>query len=149
MPRNEAVAASHVWPGMRIHDIDMVQPPGISIPGMSVMDAHQAMVIAALPTNNSAATLRSARSAVGCAAMSGLAVLVVALPPDAVLVAALRCTIQPLVHAPESVEATRVGGIRVVDDAAVEHEAAHAGTIAHVGQRVRATPRRHLANDGR
>jgi hypothetical protein len=32
MRRNIAKEASQVWPGMRIHIMDMVQPPGISMP---------------------------------------------------------------------------------------------------------------------
>jgi hypothetical protein len=30
--RNMAAEVSQVWPGMRIHIMDMVQPPGISMP---------------------------------------------------------------------------------------------------------------------
>ena len=37
IPRNDASAAAHVWPGMRVHIIDMVQPPGI---GISFIEAH-------------------------------------------------------------------------------------------------------------
>src|SRR5436190_4577691 len=35
MPRNLAVAPAQDWPGMRIHAIDIVQPPGISMPATS------------------------------------------------------------------------------------------------------------------
>jgi hypothetical protein len=45
----------HPWPGMRIHVIDMVHPPGISMPGIDAMDAHHATVTAALATKHSAA----------------------------------------------------------------------------------------------
>jgi len=31
MPRNDAAAPGHVYPGIRIHVIDIVQPPGIGI----------------------------------------------------------------------------------------------------------------------
>jgi hypothetical protein len=30
--RNKVPEPNHVWPGIRIHIIDIVQPPGISIP---------------------------------------------------------------------------------------------------------------------
>jgi len=32
MPRTDAAAPGHVCPGIRIHAIDIVQPPGIGIP---------------------------------------------------------------------------------------------------------------------
>jgi len=31
MPANIAAASAHVWPGIRIHAIDIVQPPGIGM----------------------------------------------------------------------------------------------------------------------
>jgi hypothetical protein len=37
---------------MRIHIIDIVQPPGIGIPGMADMDAHQAIVSPTLIANS-------------------------------------------------------------------------------------------------
>ena len=40
---------------MRIRAMDMVQPPGIAMPGIDDMDPHQASVTAALPKNSSAA----------------------------------------------------------------------------------------------
>jgi hypothetical protein len=61
MPRNVAVAPDHVCPGIRIHAIDIVQPPGIGIPSIADMDAHQAMVTTALVTKSSAETPRKAR----------------------------------------------------------------------------------------
>jgi hypothetical protein len=45
---------------MRIHAIDIVQPPGIGMPPIADMDAHQAIVVAALATKSSAATPRNA-----------------------------------------------------------------------------------------
>jgi hypothetical protein len=42
---NIAAASAHVCPGMRIHAIDMVQPPGIVMP--SAMDPHHQTVPAA------------------------------------------------------------------------------------------------------
>src|SRR3979411_2858083 len=68
---------------------------------------------------------------------SALVVLVVAAPPDARLVAPLGGAVEPLVHAPETVQSARVGGIGVVDDAVLERERAHARSLArergHVG----------------
>jgi hypothetical protein len=32
MARNDSAAPGHVWPGIRIHVIVIVQPPGIGIP---------------------------------------------------------------------------------------------------------------------
>src|SRR6185436_10439175 len=49
-----------------------------------------------------------------------LVVLVVAVPPDARLVAPLWCAVEPLVHAPEAVQPARIGGIAVVNDAVLE-----------------------------
>jgi hypothetical protein len=40
-PRNDAAAPGHVCPGIRIHAIDSVQPPGIGILPIADMDAHQ------------------------------------------------------------------------------------------------------------
>jgi hypothetical protein len=44
MPRNDAAAPSHVWPGIRIHAIDIVHPPGMGISPIADMDAHQTIV---------------------------------------------------------------------------------------------------------
>src|SRR5215475_11175469 len=67
---------------------------------------------------------------------SALVVLVVAAPPDARLVTPLGGAVEPLVHAPEAVQATPIGGIGVVDDAVLERERAHARPIAMVRGRV-------------
>jgi hypothetical protein len=50
--RNEAVVSLQVCPGIRIHIIDIVQPPGIGIPRVSDMDAQQSIVTAALVANS-------------------------------------------------------------------------------------------------
>src|SRR5713226_5825631 len=60
MPRNDAAAPGHVCPGIRIHAIDMVQPPGIGIPPIADMDSHQAIVSAALAAKSSAETPKKA-----------------------------------------------------------------------------------------
>src|SRR5436309_4696071 len=62
MPRNDAAAPGHVCPGIRIHAIDIVQPPGIGIPPIAVMDPHQTIVTAVLAAKSSAETLKKARS---------------------------------------------------------------------------------------
>ena len=62
MQRNDAAAPGHVCPGIRIHAIDMVQPPGIAIPLTADMDAHQAIVTAALAAKSRAEMPKKARS---------------------------------------------------------------------------------------
>src|SRR5688572_25657666 len=134
MPRNVAVAPAQDCPGMRIQAMDMVQPPGISMPGMSDMEPHQATVTAALATKTSAAMKINARS--DASSLGG--VFIVALPPEPVLVATQGRAVQPLVHVPEVIEPARVGGIRVIDLAILFDEGAHAGAIPSVGGRIRA-----------
>src|SRR6266851_7865113 len=61
---------------------------------------------------------------------SALVVLVVAAPPEALLVAPLGGAVEPLVHAPEAVHSSRIGGIGVVDHTFLERERAHARSLA-------------------
>jgi hypothetical protein len=61
MPRNDAAAPGHVCPDIRIHAIDIVQPPGIAISPMADIGAHQTIVPAALAAKSSAATARKRR----------------------------------------------------------------------------------------
>src|SRR4029450_1150854 len=61
MPRNDAAAPGQVCPDIRIHAIDIVQPPGIAISPMADMDPHQKIVPPALAANSSAATARKRR----------------------------------------------------------------------------------------
>jgi len=51
MPRKDAPALAQVCPGISIHAIDIVQPPGIDISPMADMDAHQTIVSVVLTTN--------------------------------------------------------------------------------------------------
>src|SRR6202795_4923382 len=98
MPRNDAAAPGQVCPGIRIHAIDIVQPPGIGIEPIADMDAHQTIVPAALAAKSSAETPKNARWETRLEAMrreisspavaprqrrfrSALVVLVVAAPP--------------------------------------------------------------------
>src|SRR5438477_818639 len=61
MPRNDAAELGHVCPGIRIHAIDIVQPPGIGILPIADMDPHQTIVTAALAAKSSAETPKKAR----------------------------------------------------------------------------------------
>src|SRR5687767_13164144 len=61
MPRNNAAAPGQVCPGIRIHAIDIAQPPGIGISPIADMDAHQPIVSAALAAKSSAETPKKAR----------------------------------------------------------------------------------------
>src|ERR1700687_2223761 len=60
MPRKDAAAPGHVCPGIRIHAIDIVQPPGIVISPIADMDAHQTIGTAALAAKSSAETPKNA-----------------------------------------------------------------------------------------
>jgi hypothetical protein len=57
----DAVAASHVCPGIRIHAIDIVQPPGIGIPPIADIGPHQTIVSAVLVAKSNAETPTKAR----------------------------------------------------------------------------------------
>ena len=61
MPPNDAAAMGHVCPGMRIHAIDIVQPPGIVISPIADMDVHETIVPAALTAKTNAETPKNAR----------------------------------------------------------------------------------------
>jgi hypothetical protein len=72
-------------------------------------------------------------------------VLVVPPKPQPRFVPPIRCPIEPLVHSPERVEAARVGGVCVVDDAFGECERTHARRLAGVGGDVGAGHGREIA----
>ena len=55
-----AAAAGHVWPGICIHAIDIVHPPGISIP--VDIDPHHRTVASALTAKSRVAAARNVRS---------------------------------------------------------------------------------------
>src|SRR6266478_9625079 len=59
-------------------------------------------------------------------------ILVVAAPPDAGFVAPFGGAVEPLVHAPETIQSTRISRIGVVNDAVLERERAHARPLAYV-----------------
>jgi hypothetical protein len=62
MPRNDDAALGHVCSGIRIHDIDIFQPPGIGIPSIADIDEHQTIVTIALAAKSSAETTKKVRS---------------------------------------------------------------------------------------
>jgi len=55
------VASIHVCPGIRIHTIDIVQPPGIGIPPISDIDVHHTIIPAVPAAKISAETAKKAR----------------------------------------------------------------------------------------
>src|SRR5215468_11586336 len=61
-----------------------------------------------------------------------LPVLVVAAPPESLLVATLRRAVEPLVHAPEPIQSACVAGVGVEDVPVLEHERAHTRPLADV-----------------
>jgi hypothetical protein len=61
MPRKDAAASIHVCPGIRIHAIDMLQPPGIGISPIADMDAQEWIVTAVLATKSNAEMPKKAR----------------------------------------------------------------------------------------
>src|SRR5579885_1561145 len=67
---------------------------------------------------------------------SALVVLVVAAPPCSGFVAPFRGSVEPLVHAPQAVEAARIGGVRVINDPILQRERAHARPLSPVGGRI-------------
>src|SRR5689334_9906142 len=67
-------------------------------------------------------------------------------PPDSALVAPQRGAIEPLVHAPETVDPAGETGIRVIDLAVAQREGADAGALAQVRRHVGAGRRSDLAN---
>src|ERR1700681_487002 len=112
MPRNDAAGPGHVCPGIRIHAIDIVQPPGIGISPIADMDAHHTIVTAALAAKSSAqmpkhacweARSKAVRREISGPAVtprpprfrSALVVLVMAAPPAAGLVAPPGCAVEP------------------------------------------------------
>jgi hypothetical protein len=72
-------------------------------------------------------------------------VFVVPPKPRPSFVPPIRCPVKPLVHSPERVEAARVGGVCVVDDAVGECERAHARRLAGVGRDIGAGHGREIA----
>jgi len=61
MPRKDTAVPSHVWSGIRIHIIDIVQPPGIGISRIADIDAHPMIVAAPLAVKSSPTRTKKAR----------------------------------------------------------------------------------------
>jgi hypothetical protein len=61
MAMNDAAAPGHVCRGIRIHAIDIVQPPGMGIT-IADIEAHQTIVTAALVAKSSSETPKRDRS---------------------------------------------------------------------------------------
>ena len=72
-------------------------------------------------------------------------VLVMPPKPGPRFVPPIRRPVEPLVHPPERVEAARVGGVSVVDDAVGEYKCAHARRLAGVSGDVSAGHGRKIA----
>src|ERR1700739_1654599 len=131
MPMKEAAVPGHVAPGIRIHAIDISQPPGIGTAPIADIDSDHAAVRTAHEAKSSAevpkkvccearfgvmvCSLLSRIASLRLAHDSPLAVLVVAFPPCAGLVTSLWGPIKPLVHSPDRVDSACIGGIGVVD----------------------------------
>jgi hypothetical protein len=61
MRRNAAATPGQVCPGIRIHTIDIIQPPGIGSSPIADIDVHQTIVAATLTAKSSADAARNAR----------------------------------------------------------------------------------------
>src|SRR6185503_3568922 len=67
---------------------------------------------------------------------SALVVLVMTAPPHALLIAPLGSAVEPLIHAPETIQPARIGGIGVIDDTVLERERTHARPLARVCEHI-------------
>src|SRR2546425_10037209 len=115
------------------------------------MEPHQTVVSAALAAKSSAEVPKNACCEVRSKVMgrdllsrncdvtitSLFAVLVVAAPPDARLISTLGGAVEPLICAPETVQAARGGRIGGVEDAVLLHKGAHARPVADVRGSIR------------
>src|SRR5215813_8050492 len=113
MPRNAAAAPGQVCPGIRIHAIDIVQPPGICIPPIADMDPHQTIVTPALAAKSSAETPKKACRELRSKTMPTASVLIVPTEPlhrevEAILIAALRHEVEELIGPVDHVDAPQV-----------------------------------------
>src|SRR5437016_2813682 len=97
---------------------------------MSAMTALLPLPSNLLPLDHFAINIKSSSSRYR--RLSLTAVLVMAAPPDAGLVAPSGCAVEPLVHAPQAVQPARIGGIGVIDDAVLAHERTHARPLPRV-----------------
>src|SRR5215471_2600264 len=63
-------------------------------------------------------------------------VLVVTTPPGPLLVTSAGSTVEPLVHAPQAIQSSRVGGIGVIHLSVLEDECAHARPFSNIRGRI-------------
>jgi hypothetical protein len=61
IPTKDPEAPNQLCPGIRIHAIDMIQPPGIRILPIADIDRHQTIVSATLATKTNTETQKKAR----------------------------------------------------------------------------------------
>ena len=139
MPRNDAAAPEdHARPGIRIHAIDIVQPPGFGISPIADMDAHQTIVTNALAARSAETPKKARWEARSETVRREIFRPPVASPTPTTWLSACRTrrggatrrpsrcafrgAVEPLVHAPEAVQYARIGGIGVVNDAVLEYE---------------------------
>src|SRR5258708_4224300 len=114
------------------------EPSGVAMP-MSIP-----LICRTATTQHTAA---SPSVAVRAVAVAAVLVLVMTAPPNAgLVVAALGGAVEPLVHAPKTVQSARIGGIGVVDNAVIEHERAHARPLARVSGHVGPAGRSNLGD---
>jgi hypothetical protein len=80
----EASAAAQVCPGIRIHVIDIDQPPGIGISSIADIDAHQARVADTLRAKSNAEMPRKAFSEARAEWLEGNVVGIIMIAPYSV-----------------------------------------------------------------
>ena len=114
MPRNTPAAASQLWPGILIHVIDIVQPPGIVMPPS--MDLH-ITAVAATQARNSAPRLPNSAGWPGIQVLARIAGVATGASMAArLLISASYSSVLPLPpHPPSHRSHTRhAGGPRTV-----------------------------------
>src|SRR5579884_4011169 len=149
MPRNDAAAPNHVCPGIRIHAIDIVQPPGIGMRAVADIDEHRIIVIATLIANTSAETTKKAR----WGARSALTVFIMESEPShrpvPLLIATLWGSIKDSVIAHQKFSAAGIGGIGVVSNIRLAYKNAESMSFRQISGDVGAGRARVLSDDRR
>jgi hypothetical protein len=147
---------------MGIHIIDIVQPPGIGIPPIADMDAHQTIVSVALAAKSSAETAKKARwetrsQTIGRETFSpavaprqprlgsALVILVVAGHQIPVSLRPLGARSSHW-NMPQRTSSPRIGRISVVNDTVFERERAHPGCLTRICRRIGPDRGRHLGD---
>src|SRR5579864_5196159 len=147
MPRNDAAAPNHVCPGIRIHAIGIVQPPGIGMPAVADIDEHRTIVIATLIANTSAETRKKAR----WGGRSALAVFIMESEPShraiPLLIATLWGSIEDCVIAHQKFSTARIGGIGVVSNVRLAYKNTESMPFRQISVDVGAGRARVLSDD--